>query len=60
LRAQLAATFVNDHDGLIGQFVFDDAVLNRAREIVRAAAGSGCHACCAQSVCGWQTDEGDL
>jgi hypothetical protein len=36
-----AATFVDDHDRLIGQLVFDDAVLNRASEIVSPAAGSG-------------------
>jgi hypothetical protein len=36
-----AAAFVDDHDGLIGQLVFNDAVLNRAGEIVSTAAGSG-------------------
>src|SRR2546422_520728 len=36
-----AASFVDDDDGLIGQFVFDDDALNRPSEIVSAAAGPG-------------------
>jgi hypothetical protein len=38
-----SAALVDDDDGLIGQLVFDDDALNRASEVVRAAAGtSGC------------------